>query len=498
MLFNSYEFIFFYLPIVFFGFFRIARSSRRIAALWLALVSLVFYGWWNPKFVVLLLLSIAFNYAMAYVVGHLLVFRGEVIRAKTLLVAAIIVNLTLLGYFKYANFFIGSINHLVGTEWSLSVIILPLGISFFTFTQIAFLVDTYRGIAREYDFIHYVLFVTYFPHLIAGPVLHHKQMMPQFNGVDTYQIDFKNIAIGLTLFTIGLTKKTLLGDNIAPFANAVFGGAHNNVSIGFFEAWAGVLAYTLQIYFDFSGYSDMALGLSLFFNIYLPFNFDSPYRTANIIDFWRCWHMTLSTFLKEYVYIPLGGSRLGVKRQCANVLATMVLGGLWHGASWTFVMWGGLHSIFLIVNHAWRSMIKQFGYEFRNANSLYKVTSWAINFSCIMFAWVFFRAETFGDAFIVIRGLIGLNGISIPESILNISMLNEIVESNKMHVTLAGFFPEIVRNTGMETKFVVQMLALGLGIVLFFPNSQQIVRIQPVVTAGGGIEWGNIFLGIQT
>ncbi len=351
MLFNSYLFIFVFLPVTFAGFFWIARSSHRLAALWLAAASVYFYGYWNPKFVTLLLASIIFNYGMGYAIGHVRVGSGN--RAKLLLIIAIAANLILLGIFKYTNFFIKTINDAAGTGISLLDIVLPLGISFFTFTQITFLVDVYRGIAREYLFVHYLLFVTYFPHLIAGPIIHHQQMMPQFENAATYRINSEDIAIGVSMFAIGLAKKVLLADNFADCSTKVFTAASRGDELQFVEAWSGALSYTLQLYFDFSGYCDMAIGLSKMFGIDLPLNFNSPYKAPNIIEFWRRWHMTLSQFLRDYLYIPLGGNRKGVGRRYANLMLTMLLGGLWHGASWTFVIWGALHGAFLMINHGW-------------------------------------------------------------------------------------------------------------------------------------------------
>jgi alginate O-acetyltransferase complex protein AlgI len=349
VLFNSPEFILFYLPVVVAVFFLLARWQRKAAALWLAVASLFFYGWWNPNFVVLLLASVVFNFYMGSAISR----RREAISAfstaksvRPLLVLAIGANLALLAYFKYANFFIDSTNALTGSNFALLNIVLPLGISFFTFTQIAFLVDASRGLAREYDFVHYLLFVTYFPHLIAGPVLHHKQMMPQFAERSTYLPNRENIVVGLTIFCVGLAKKVIIADSLSVYASPVFAAAEKGVAITFFEAWGGLLAYTFQLYFDFSGYSDMAIGLSLLFGVTLPINFNSPYQATNIIEFWRRWHMTLSQFLRDYLYVPLGGNRLGVSRRHFNLMVTMVLGGLWHGANWTFVIWGALHGFF--------------------------------------------------------------------------------------------------------------------------------------------------------
>jgi alginate O-acetyltransferase complex protein AlgI len=270
----------------------------------------VFYGYWNPAYVGLLLASIFFNYGIGYALAR--EHDTDRNRRKNfILTAGIVADLLLLGYYKYANFFLDTTNRILDTGWTLQDILLPLGISFFTFTQIAFLVDAWSGKAREYNFIHYLLFVTYFPHLIAGPVLHHKEMMPQFARPETYRFSWDNMTIGLTIFTIGLFKKSVLADGVSPYANVAFHAADMGEKLDFLASWGGALAYTAQLYFDFSGYSDMAIGLSRMFGIVLPLNFNSPYKATNIIDFWRRWHMTLSRFLRDYLYIPLGGNRKG-------------------------------------------------------------------------------------------------------------------------------------------------------------------------------------------
>ncbi len=352
MLFNSYEFIYVFLPIAALLFFAL-RGRAMLAAGWLGLASLFFYGYWSPRYTLLLLASIAANYVMGRGIFHLR--DGPRLRdCRFLLATAVAFNLGLLAYYKYANFFVDSVNALAGTGFQLERIVLPIGISFFTFTQIAYLVDAYQGKARESDPVRYLLFVSYFPHLIAGPILHHSEMMPQFADRRTYRFDAANISIGAAFFFIGLFKKVVLADGIQPFVGPVF-DADPAYRLTLIEAWLGALAYTVQLYFDFSGYSDMAVGLSKIFNIDLPLNFNSPYKAHNIVEFWRRWHMTLSRFLRDYLYIPLGGNRHGRLRRYANLLTTMLLGGLWHGAGWNFVIWGGLHGLYLVCNHAWQS-----------------------------------------------------------------------------------------------------------------------------------------------
>lgn len=410
MLFNSYPFLFLYLPVVFVGFFWLAKHSHRLAALWLAAASVFFYGYWNPAFVKLLLESIVFNYTAGYQIGHTNAHKP--VRANLLLTGAVCANLALLGYFKYANFFLGSVGSYTGWAVPTLEIVLPLGISFFTFTQIAFLVDVRRGIAKEYNFIHYLLFVTYFPHLIAGPILHHKQMMPQFAQADTYRANAENVAVGLLIFFIGLGKKVLLADSFSEYATPVFGATKSGIEPGFVVAWTGAIAYTLQLYFDFSGYSDMAIGLSRMFGIHLPLNFNSPYKAKNMIEFWRRWHMTLSQFLRDYLYIPLGGNRCGVLRRHVNLMATMLLGGLWHGANWTFVVWGGLHGLYLVVNLAWLTGKARLGIAESESSLAGKIAGTSLTFVCVIVAWVFFRAETFGSAMLMLSGMANLREVT--------------------------------------------------------------------------------------
>lgn len=401
MLFNSYGFLFFFLPIVLGGFYFASRYGREYGAAWLVLASLFFYGYWDAKYLLLLLLSIAFNFFMGQRI-FLAASRGA---KKKLLVFAIVVNLLALAYFKYANFFL---ENLLSDQSVHLDIVLPLGISFYTFTQIAYLVDAYSQRAYERNFSHYTLFVTFFPHLIAGPVLHHKDMMPQFARSETYKVNWAHLASGLVLFSAGLAKKLLFADAFAPYVSAVFDAAGNDaVMLSIYEAWAAALAYTLQIYFDFSGYTDMALGLALMFNIKLPRNFDSPYKATSIIDFWRRWHITLSTFLRDYLYISLGGNRKGVLRRYSNLFATMLLGGMWHGAGWTFIVWGALHGLYLVVNHLWRTVFSGFRQSVV-PRWLSGSLSWLLTFVAVVIAWVIFRAKDMPEAVKILQAMFGI------------------------------------------------------------------------------------------
>ena len=414
MLFNSYEFLLLFLPATLAAFFALSGFGfLKAAAAWLALVSIFFYGYWSPRYVVLLMASITLNFAAGQAIAK---YRnaGRPEFSFRILVLALLANLGALAYFKYANFFVDAINQAAKTNLSLAQIVLPIGISFFTFTQIAYLVDTYRGKVQESRFIPYTLFVTFFPHLIAGPVLHHAEMMPQFARDDTYRFRLGNFIAGLAFFGIGLFKKVVLADGIQPFVGPVFESdpAH---ALTMIEAWGGVLAYTLQLYFDFSGYSDMAIGLSKMINIDLPINFNSPYKATNISEFWRRWHMTLSRFLRDYLYVSLGGNRKGVLRRYVNLLLTMLLGGLWHGAGWTFVIWGGLHGLYLVVNNLWQ-MVRERGFkqDLSQSTMAGRMASALLTFLCVVVAWVFFRAVSFDAAMGVLRGMFGLNGLLLP------------------------------------------------------------------------------------
>ena len=418
MLFTSFEFIFCFLPVVFVGFFLLARiAGKNAAAIWLAAASVFFYGWWSTTYIPLLLASIVFNYT----VGYIIAMNQERARhrAKAALFVGVISNLMLLCYYKYSNFFLGEIARSTGVHMPILELVLPLGISFFTFTQIAFLVDAWKGKAKEYNFWHYLLFVTWFPHLIAGPILHHGQMMPQFRDPSIYRVRSKNIAIGLALFAIGLGKKLLLADPISAYADPVFHAAAAGQAIGPMIAWTGAMAYTLQIYFDFSGYSDMAIGLSMLFGIKLPINFNSPYKAQSIIEFWRRWHMTLSQFLRDYLYIPLGGNRNGEARRLTNLMLTMLLGGLWHGANWTFVVWGALHGTYLCINHLFQKLPPTLRLSGVLPKALTAPLGVLLTFTVVVIAWVFFRADTIHSAEAIIVAMAGLQDAVIWESVFD-------------------------------------------------------------------------------
>ena len=408
MLFNSYEFIFVFLPITFFIYFYL--NSKRLTTAskaFLVFSSLFFYSWWNIVYLPLILISMLFN----YVIGNSLNSKKEENKKsfskKSILIFGIVANLALLGYFKYADFFIENFNILAQININLFNLLLPLAISFFTFQQIAYLVDSYRQETKEYDFLNYALFVTFFPQLIAGPIVHHSEMMPQFASKWNAVKKYRNIALGLFIFSIGLFKKVVIADTFAVWASAGFDTA---TTLNLFEAWATSLSYTFQLYFDFSGYTDMAIGIALLFNIKLPINFNSPYKARNIQDFWRRWHITLSRFLRDYVYIPLGGNKKGSFRTYSNLLGTFIIGGLWHGAGWTFIFWGFLHGVALVIHRLWSNL----GFK------MWTWLAWLITFNFVNIAWVFFRAKEWDDALRILSSMFRLDNLVIALSLENI------------------------------------------------------------------------------
>ncbi len=446
MLFNSYEFIFFFLPFTFFIYFYLLNKRLLSGAKgFLVFASLFFYSWWNIAYLPLILSSMLFN----YVVGNSLNenFKKTKVTKKTLLIFGIISNISLLGYFKYSDFFIENFNLLSDSSISLLHLALPLAISFFTFQQIAYLVDSYRGETKEYDFLNYALFVTFFPQLIAGPIVHHAEMMPQFASRWNLAKNYKNIATGLFIFSIGLFKKVAIADTFAVWASNGFDHAS---SLNMLEAWATSLSYTFQLYFDFSGYTDMAIGAALLFNIRLPINFNSPYKAASIPDFWRRWHSTLSRFLKDYIYIPLGGNRKGTVRTYNNLLATFILGGIWHGAGWTFVFWGFLHGMALVINHMWKFL----------GIKLPTVFAWFITFNFVNITWVFFRAKEWDDAVKV------LNGMFFGDFIISHKLLEKAQFLSLLNLKVGAWLPNISGD-----QFTYTFLFMALFLVLFAKNS---------------------------
>lgn len=478
MLFNSTEFILFFLPCVLLLFFQLGRQGYyRLAIAWLLAASLFFYSWWNPANLVILISSILFNYCLG---SRLISGAVGSLGRRTLLTIGIVVNLAVIGYFKYANFLVSTTNDILQTDFYLSDIVLPLGISFFTFQQIAFLVDSYRGqIEHRYRFLDYCLFVTFFPHLIAGPLLHHQEIISQLTNRSIFRFNITNLTVGITIFAVGLFKKVILADSVAAYATQVFDAAADGELLTLIEAWIGALGYSLQLYFDFSGYCDMALGIGTLFGIQLPINFNSPYKAVNIIDFWRRWHITLSNYLRDYLYIPLGGNRRGEIRRTLNLMMTMLLGGLWHGAGWTFILWGGLHGAYLVINHQWRSFRQRFlGHDLDQKRSWESSLSWLVTFVAVVVSWVIFRAENMKTAVVVLAGMCSFNGISLPEA-----WAEPLAFLQSLGVKFEGLMPNLTIEIAniddvneVEPGLVLLRIAILLGIVWLLPNTQQWVE----------------------
>jgi alginate O-acetyltransferase complex protein AlgI len=400
LLFNSPIFLFAFLPLTLGGFYLLGWWRGRNAALiFLLAACLAFYACSSLFNFLILLISIVVNFLFGYAIAH---FR---LGSRAWLIGGMVLNLGLIGYFKYTGLVISSGNGILATSFFIPAVALPVGISFYTFEQISYLIETRQRKQSEPSLLRYSLFVSFFPHLIAGPIIRPHQLLPQFSAPTFTQFSWRNFALGAAFLLLGLFKKTIIADKMAAYASPMFASAAGGGTPDFVSAWSAALAYTFQIYFDFSGYSDMAIGLSLMFGIVLPFNFNSPYKATSIIDFWHRWHMTLSLFLRDYVYIPLGGNRRGPFRRHVNIMLTMLIGGLWHGANWTFVAWGGLHGIFLLVNHAWRNLRGQ-----REESAIGRWIARVTTFLLVVLAWVFFRAESFETADRILDGMRGMHG----------------------------------------------------------------------------------------
>lgn len=456
MLFNSYSFILLFLPVTWIGFHGLSYLDKKnISFIWLAVSSIIFYGYWSSSYVWLILSSIFFNYFLSGVIAKYK--KQESKNNKIFLIIGIVFNLSLLGYFKYTNFFIANISAFTETNITTNII-LPIGISFFTFQQVAYLTDTYRGIVVERGFFQYCLFVSFFPQLIAGPIVHHQEMMPQFKRGKREALTY-DLAIGITIFTIGLAKKVIIADTLAQGATPVFDAAAAGTVPDFFSAWRATLCYSFQIYFDFSGYSDMAIGLARLFGIRLPMNFASPYKARSLIDFWQRWHITLSRFLRDYLYFPIGGGRKGRGRRYLNIFVVMLLGGIWHGAGWTFALWGGIHGLLIVVNHAWRTLRKHMPLPPR-ATPLHLWRLRLITFFCVTLAWVPFRATAIDAVVLIYKGMFGGNGL--------------------------GFAPFVLADLTSQTTLFVPLLLVCFWITWFLPNTAEFMRkYNPIIPSKG-------------
>ena len=448
MLFNSYEFILLFLPVTLAVYFVLNKKRLTVGSnAWLLFASLFFYCWWNPAYLPLILISILFNYT----IGNLIAVPDEtaksvkaVVSRKSLFIFGVIVNLLFLGFYKYTDFLVANINWALKAGLPQPHITLPLGISFFTITQIAFLVDSYEGLVTERKFLNYALFVSFFPHLLAGPILHHKEMMPQFDRPRNKVVNYRNLCLGLFLFFIGLFKKVIIADDLVGSVKAAFDVAP---SLTLLEAWMASLSYTFQLYCDFSGYTDMAIGIGLMFNIRLPENFNSPYKAANIIDFWKRWHITLSNFITTYLYTPIlrSFSRITFVNSLIAILIAMFISGVWHGAGWTFIIWGTLHGLALVMNHVWR----------KAKLKMPLLLAWLITFNFVNMSFVFFRARSVSQALKVVKGMLGLGGMAVPEKWHSLAFLNQY------GVQFGGVMREVVNDRNMIVMILLLTLVLA-------------------------------------
>ena len=458
MLFNSYEFIFAFLPISVLVYFYLNKLRLAVASTsWLVFSSLFFYSWWNIAYLPLILSSVLFNYTITHIMASNSEKQNRFFSNQKLLTIGLIFNIGLLGYFKYMDFFITNVNWIVDADLPLLKLTLPLAISFFTLQQIAFLVDSYEGLVKEKNFLDYTVFVTFFPQLIAGPIVHHSEMMPQFSTLRNKVTNYNNIANGLLLFSIGLFKKVAIADTFAIWATEGFD--HSQV-LSLLEAWATSLAYTFELYFDFSGYSDMALGIALIFNIKLPLNFNSPFKRTGMIDFWKNWHMTLTNFITTYIYTPINRmyDRLTFHKAMFATMVTFLVAGLWHGASWMFVIFGALHGAGVVTNHYWK----------KSKIRINKYLAWFITFNFINITFVFFRALEWSDAMKVLRGMMGLSGIVLPNGLF----------SQLGFLTAYGIEFNPLMETIKFSGLIFLYLILGFIITLFFHNSVELVDRQ--------------------
>ena len=501
MLFNSYQFIFAFLPIALVGCWLLARwKGAGAAQLWLIASSFFFYACWNPAYLPLLLGSILFNYMIA-----VLMVRTDVQKRRQMLLAlAVVVNLGLLAYYKYTNYALSTANHLAGTNFRIEDILLPLGISFYTFQQLTLLIDISAGTVHKFRLRDFSLFVVFFPHLIAGPIVHHREMMPQFEKAE-YKFKWENFAPGLALFAVGLFKKVVLADGIAEFVSPLYAQAAAGEKLTAFYAWAAAFGYTLQLYFDFSGYSEMALGLALFFGIKLPMNFNSPLRATSMIDFWSRWHITLTRFLTAYVYNPISmalmrrrmkqgkkgiaGAKTTIPAYLQIILVptviTMFLSGLWHGAGDQFLVWGLLHGAFLAINHAWRLVRPRFWKDNVSYDRVAKPAGWALTLLCVVVTMVFFRASSVESAMNVIGGFFFLNGAVLPVALAEQSP----ALAGVLSALNIGFAPLPLDGLVKIWMWIVPLLAIAV----LSPNVLEIMRkYQPAITMPGETAAGRV------
>lgn len=480
MSFNSYVFILLFLPVALAGYYRLNGVVRESGAVWLVFVSFFYYGLWNCYYPVLLFLSASVTYWFG---GRIHSHRqaGRDSGRRVWLAVGVLLNLGVLGYFKYANFLLDGVSILSGVEWEKRVL-MPLAVSYFTFQQVAWLVDISRGELDRKSFLGYLWFVSFFPKLLAGPILYGREMQPQIEDAPSRRLDYGDLAVGLTIFTAGLFKKVVIADSLTRYVDPLFAATQKGLAVSFFESWGGVFAYSFLLYFDFSGYSDMAIGLGRMFGFRLPENFNSPYKSRSIIEFWRRWHMTLSLFLKRYLYIAMGGNRRGENRKYFNILVTMLLAGLWHGAGLTYLAWGGLHGLYLVCNHLWRRLRSRIPWAGVGwGGGFGQVLAGGLTFLAVSFAWAFFRADSLETAWRLSQSLLGVHGFALPVDFLAKS--DKFLGLGNL-IGLAGL--EFSSSSGLlERTQIVLLLVLAL-VVALAPNVQEIMAFfRPCLGFGG-------------
>jgi D-alanyl-lipoteichoic acid acyltransferase DltB (MBOAT superfamily) len=496
VLFNSYEFLFVFLPVTVAGFFALGILSRSWALRWIIFVSVLFYAWWRPLNVLIIAPSILINFILARALQRLANDEKQFQTARLVLLLGIAFNVAFLGYFKYVGFGVNTINDIFGTNLVLTRIILPLGISFITFQKIAFLIDVHAGRVKSFTLQDYCLFVLFFPQLIAGPIVHYREMMPQFHSVSC-RFDKENFTVGLTLLSFGLFKKVVLADHIAAVVTPIYNQAASGAGTSLLLSWAAAIGFTLQIYFDFSGYTDMALGAARFFGVRLPQNFNSPLKASSIIDFWLRWHMTLTRFLTAYIYNPLTlwltrrwltKGRRGLAGPSTTIgafayllmfplLVTMFLSGLWHGAGYGFVVWGLIHGFYLTINHGWRLIRPQLWPDRLTYERVMHPIGCLLTFLAVAVAMIFFRSPTITAAADLLRGLIGQNGVELPQAIYD--HLGPL--AGWMHrAGVASVAPELW--SGKEFGETMMWILVSMLIALALPNTLQIMaRYEPAL-----------------
>lgn len=412
MLFNSFEFLCVFLPITLAVFFLLGWRQMTAAALgWLVVASLFYYAWWSPWQLSVIAASMFGNFFLARAVAS-----GR--HRKAMLIAGICANVAALLVFKYSNPSYAYLDRWFDLGWNWHHVIMPLGLSFYTFQQVGYLVDAYRTRESEPSFLRYSLFVTFFPQLIIGPIVHHREMLPQFADPKVFRPSLVNFNIGLPIFFLGLFKKVAIADPLGRYIDPAFAAVAAGEHLSLFEAWAAALGYTFQLYFDFSGYADMSIGIARMFGIQLPHNFDSPYQSRSMAELWRRWHITLMRFMREYLYIPLGGNRKGALRQKVNLFIVMIMCGLWHGdgAGWTFFVFGVLHGLALMLNMAWSNWREARGIRLGAWWDTYG--AWALTFLTWCLGLVLFRAQTVGGAVDIWKGMFGAYGVALPDQVL--------------------------------------------------------------------------------